>query len=80
MGIWVDGKTERLELRQDSKKLRKFLGKWSRELRQTAEHNGRAIYSQVQMVTRAEGPGCLAAGHNWENEYLAPRVTCPPWR
>ena len=34
-------------LRQDSEKLGEFLGKWNRELRQTAEHNGRAIHSQI---------------------------------
>ena len=44
-----------IKLRQDSKKLGRFLGKSRGKLRQTAEHNGQAICSQVQMVTREEG-------------------------
>ena len=32
------------------------------KLRQTAEHNGQAMYGQVQIVTRAEGTEYLAEG------------------
>ena len=41
-------RTHMLILRQDSEKLGKSRGKWKRE---TAEHNGRALYSQIQKVT-----------------------------
>ena len=43
-----------MQMRQDSKKLGNFLGKWNGTLRQTAEHTGRAIYSQIQKVTSLE--------------------------
>ena len=40
-------------VRQDSKQLRNFLGKWNRET-ETAEQNGWAIHSQIQKVTCLE--------------------------
>lgn len=61
--------SQHLELRQDSEKLGKFLGQWNRET-ETAGHHDQAIYSQVQMVTRAED---LAGGKTGTNEDLAPR-------
>ena len=57
-------------LRRDSEKIGKFLGKCNRETK-TAEHNGPAIYSQVQRVTRADGP------QYWQEAKLEKQVPCP---
>ena len=45
------------QVRQNSEKLGKSLTSGVGKLRQTAEHNGQATYSQVQMGTRVESPG-----------------------
>ena len=53
-----------LRLRQISKKLGKFFGKWNGETG-TTEQIGGVIYNQIQKVTRAESPPMPSNGQNW---------------
>ena len=48
-------------VRQDSKKLEKHIGRWNGNVEtETDCQTGQAIYSQIQNVTKAESPRCLA--------------------
>ena len=61
-------------MRSASKKLGKFLGNGRGKLSQRTEHSARAIYSQVQMVTRVES----LAGEKLGKQEPHPQVTSPP--
>ena len=47
------------------------------KLRQIAKQAGRAIYIQVWMVTRVEGPQCLAGGKTRITRTLLPKSAKP---
>ena len=57
------------KVRQHSSVVRKIPWQVNRET-ETAEQNGRVIHSQVQVVSRAEGPKFLAGGQHWESKDL----------
>ena len=71
------------ELIQDSEKVGEFLGEWNRET-EIAKQNGRAIYSQIQMVTKGEAPSAWQGaklgkqGPHPQSNLSSPGL--PPWR